>query len=315
MNKSQLGIAMYTKNNIVQDSGFIYSAWSGLQTIKQEYGIRAMIADIQNAKEAGEQLDAITGDGYKLVWILGSTSAETIIKEAEKYPDITFACIDIPKDIQLPKNVLGIEFREQEGAFLAGYLAAKVILETGSAQKHIGFVGGEKIPHIRKFEYGYKAGAWFADTEIKVDTAYTDSFVSEKAGKRAANTVIDNGCNILFHAAGASGRGVIQAANDRGQKVLGADIDQGFIAPETVVSSVLKNVGKIIYQISAHFIQDDIIEMGTRSFGISDGGINISPITNVNHRKDLQEDVERISGAIVNGTIHPPATAKELRKF
>ena len=153
---------------------------------------------------------------------------------AARNPGTKFLLIDSPvldgagKPTTLP-NVRALVFRENEGSFLAGALAAKVT-RTGK----LGFVGGMQLPLIKKFEAGFRAGIKAVNPEMasKVLVAYTGTFDDEKKGVEVGQDLYGRGCDIVFHAAGLDGLGVIKAAQQAGKLVIGVDSDQSTSRPE-----------------------------------------------------------------------------------
>ena len=171
---------------------------------------------------------------------------EDALKEvAPQFPNVKFAIVDgaAPDGAS---NCASLKFREEQGTYLAGFLAASM-----SKTKKIGFVGGEEIPLIKKFEAGYRAGAKTAgyDPDKQVIRAYTNNWDDVSKGRNNADLEFANGADIIFAAAGKAGLGVIQSAKEKGGGLhaIGVDQDQDGIAEGRVLTSVVKHVDTAVY--------------------------------------------------------------------
>ncbi len=160
---------------------------------------------------------------------------------APEYPDVRFIWIDNATDEPV-SNVLNITYAQNEGSFLAGYVAAKMS-QTGV----IGAMGGEDQATINDFIVGYKQGALYANPEIQVEVIYSNSYDDPAIGKECALTLHEKGADVIFQIASKCGDGVFEAAEQGGFYAIGVDSDQKYIAPETIICSMRKNVGDSIY--------------------------------------------------------------------
>ncbi|HZF56781.1 MAG TPA: BMP family ABC transporter substrate-binding protein [Polyangiaceae bacterium] len=236
---------------------------------------------------------------------------------AKKHAGTRFLLIDSPlldannKPYTLP-NVQTVVFREQEGSFLAGALAA-LATKTGK----VGFVGGMELPLIKKFEAGYMAGVKAVNAQA-VDQAkrvYTGTFDNSSAGKRAGLDLYNQGVDVVFHAAGADGLGVIQAAKEQNKFAIGVDSDQGHLAPQNVLTSMVKQVDYAIYM-AVKAVAENTFQAGDRVLGLKEGGVGLAPVTvDFPNKAAALEKVEKLRQAIVDGKIKVPATLEELQSF
>jgi basic membrane protein A len=236
---------------------------------------------------------------------------------AKKHAGTRFLLIDSPlldannKPYTLP-NVQTVVFREQEGSFLAGALAA-LATKTGK----VGFVGGMELPLIKKFEAGYMAGVKAVNAQA-VDQAkrvYTGTFDNSSAGKRAGLDLYNQGVDVVFHAAGADGLGVIQAAKEQNKFAIGVDSDQGHLAPQNVLTSMVKQVDYAIYM-AVKAVAENTFQAGDRVLGLKEGGVGLAPVTvDFPNKAAALEKVEKLRKAIVDGKIKVPATLEELQSF
>lgn len=256
-----------------------------------------------------EKVDLAVGVGFMIENALEAS--------AKKNPGTRFLLIDSPlldaqsKPYTLP-NVQTVVFREHEGSFLAGALAG---LATKSGK--VGFVGGMQIPLIRKFEVGYVAGLKMVNAKVadEAKRVYTGSFDNSSAGKRAALDLYNQGVDIVFHAAGADGLGVIQAAKEQDKLAIGVDSDQAHLAPKNVLTSMVKQVDYAIYN-SVKTIVEKKFQVGDGALGLKEGGVGLTPVAvDFPGKEAALARVEKLRKAVVEGKIQVPATLEELQSF
>jgi basic membrane protein A and related proteins len=257
-----------------------------------------------------EKVDLAVGVGFMIENALEAS--------AKKHPTTRFLLIDSPlldaqnKPYTLP-NVRTVVFREHEGSFLAGALAGLTLKEGGKA----GFVGGMEIPLIKKFEAGYVAGLKTVNAQAAAAAkrVYTGSFDNSSAGKRVALDLYHQGVQVVFHAAGADGLGVIQAAKEQNKFAIGVDSDQAHLAPQNVLTSMVKQVDLAIYD-TVKALSAGQFESGDRALGLKEGGVGLSPVRVDFPGKDAAlAKVEKLRKAVIDGSIKVPATLEELATF
>ena len=219
---------------------------------------------------------------------------------AKDYPNIKFAMIDNSTNQSNIKNLL---FKENEGSFLMGALAA-MMSNTGT----IGFVGGIDIPLINKFKSGYEQGAKYINPNIKVLSSFiggTTAFNDPLKAKEMGTLQIKQGADVLYHAAGGSGLGVLEAAKDNNIYAIGVDSDQDDFLKGTVLTSMLKNVDIAVYT-TIESILNNQFEGGDFYYGIGENGISTTDFRNskdiiglekLNNLHTIQEKI--MSGEIV----------------
>ncbi|MCK6587421.1 MAG: BMP family ABC transporter substrate-binding protein [Polyangiaceae bacterium] len=236
---------------------------------------------------------------------------------AKKHTGTRFLLIDSPlldaqnKPYTLP-NVQTVVFREHEGSFLAGALAG-----LASSSGKVGFVGGMELPIIKKFEAGFIAGLKTVNAQAadQAKRVYTGSFDNSSAGKRAGLDLYNQGVDIVFHAAGADGLGVIQAAKEQNKLAIGVDSDQAHLAPQNVLTSMVKQVDYAIYT-AVKSVADNTFKAGDRVLGLKENGVGLAPVKiDFPNKQAALDKVEKLRTAIVEGKIKVPATLEELQSF
>ncbi len=251
------------------DKSFNDSAYRGL--LRSQSGLDAYVKVLQSKSAADYQpnLTVLSEARFNMIYAIGFLMSDDLGQVAQQFPQQQYAIIDavVPNP-----NVVSVTFKEEDGSFLAGAIAAMV-----SKTHHIAFIGGEDIPLIRKFEAGYIAGAREIDPNAKVDVKYAGSFDDVPAGKELANLLFSDGADIIYTAAGKVGLGAIDAARTRpsGYYIIGVDNDQDALAPGKILTSMVKHVDVAVYKI-AKGIQDRKPLHGHVVLGLKDGGISLT---------------------------------------
>lgn len=235
------------------DHAFNDSAKAGCDALVDTWKIGLDIIECHGT----EYTDGIrqAADTAELVILLGSDFSDIEIL-ASSYPDVKFIWVDALGNTSA-ENVMNIVFAQNEGAFLAGFLAAKMS-ETGvvGVVGAVGAVGGMDTVTIQDFLSGYRQGALYADGTVRVETAYADSYIDATLGQAAAEALYEKGADVIFQIAGGAGEGVFTAAEELGFYAIGVDTNQKHLAPEHIICSVEKQVGHAIYEAVSSYIED-----------------------------------------------------------
>jgi basic membrane protein A len=225
------------------------------------------------AEDREAALRLFAARNFDLVIGVGFIFSADINEVARDFPAVRFACVDYapPPDGAIPGNLVGLGFREEEGSFLVGAVAA---LE--SRTRAVGFVGGMDIPLIRRFEAGYRAGVLAACPDCRIHSAYAgttpDAFRDPARGKAIAVSQISAGADVLYHASGLTGHGVFEAARDLGAKAIGVDSDQYDEMPGIVITSMVKRVDVAVHD-TIVAVGEGRFTSGLTSFGVAENGV------------------------------------------
>lgn len=291
------------------DKSFNDSAYAGLERAQKELGVEGKTIDSRDAKDYEQNLTAMAEQGFDLVVAVGLTQGTALTAVAPKFPEVKFAIVDSVVD---QPNISSLVFHEEEGSFLAGYTAGLM-----TKSNKVGFVGGMKIDLIEKFEAGFAAGAKTANPSVEVLPAkYTSSWDDVGLGKAAAQTLFDQGADIVYHASGRCGLGVIDAARESGKYAIGVDSDQDGVAPGSVLTSMIKRVDNAVYM-TIKDVKEGKFTKGTKAFNLAEGGVGLSPFT---HTKDKVGEanlkkIDEISKKVAAGEIKVPINRAELAGF
>jgi basic membrane protein A and related proteins len=277
------------------DESFNDSAFKGLEKARDELGI---IFDYKEAPDGNyeEKITELVEEKYDLVIGLGFSVKEALESVAKQYPDQQFLLIDEQSELE---NIVSLTFKEQEGSFLVGMVAA-MASKTGK----IGFLGGTDTPLIHHFEMGYLDGAKHYNPDIEVVSEYAGSFDDSEAGAAIASDFIDNGVDFIYHAAGFSGFGMIKKAEEKGIFAAGVDSDQFYISEKTVVTSMLKNVDLAVFQIAQTLLEDGSISEKSYLLGITEDGVGLAPIRNIKLTAEQEAAIKKAQEDIVSGKIN-----------
>ena len=305
-------VALITSAGGLEDESFNQSAWEGLQRTSGTYGCGEIYLETRSGTVFSDNLDKAISEGADLCWGIGYSCAEDMLKAANDHPDISFGVIDNYFD-NTPDNLTGIMFRAQESSFLVGYIAGRVT-ESG----RVGFVGGVPGEIMDQFQYGYQAGAAYAakesGKEVLVKAVYADTYSDAAAGRELASELYDEGCDIVFQAAGQTGIGVIDEAKERGKYVIGVDKDQSYLAPFSVLTSALKYVSVALYTTSGDFLSGKDIGGQTISLGLAEGAVGVSSQHSL-YSDEIYETMLTLKDDIVNGKLVPPANEDDYETF
>jgi basic membrane protein A len=285
------------------DRSFNQSASAGVERFKKETGIPVREFEILNASQREQAMRQFARRGATIIVAVGFTQASAVETVAKEYPDVKFAVIDGLVDLP---NVESINFREQESSYLCG-VAAAMASKTGK----VGFVGGMDIPLIRKFAVGYKAGVASVDPKIEVIENMTGTtpaaWTNPSAGAELAKSQFGRGADVVFHAAGATGVGVMQAAADAGLLSIGCDSNQDYLHPGSVLTSAVKRVDVAVYTVFME-VKNGTWKPGTKDLGLAEDGVGFT-LDEFNRKlitPEMEKKLDQVRADIIAGKITVP---------
>jgi basic membrane protein A len=255
------------------DKSFNDAAYAGLLRAQQELGVPFSTLETGEGADREAQMRQLAAGGSQLVIGVGFLFSDDIYGLAQEFPNVKFACVDytVKEGQALPPNLTALEFKEQEGSFLVGALAA-LLTKTGK----VGFVGGMEIPLIKKFETGYRAGVKAANPKAEVLVKYAGAtgaaFKDPTKGKELGLAEYNQGADIIFHASGSTGLGVFEAAREQGKLAIGVDSDQYAEAPGFLLTSMVKHVETSVFD-SIQQLKEGRWKGGIREFGLKEDGV------------------------------------------
>ena len=281
------------------DKSFNEGVYNGMERFKAETGIQYREFEITNPAQR-EQAARRLAQRSDVVLLVGFAQASALQVVADEYPNVKFAIIDSVVD---KPNVQSIVFKEHEGSFLVGILAAN-----HSASGTVGFVGGMDIPLIRKFACGYEQGVKYVNPNAQVysNMAGTtpEAWANPGKGSELARSQMDRGADVIYAAAGATGLGVLQAAADAGKLSIGVDSNQNHLHPGSVLTSMLKRVDLAAYNAMTAAL-DGTWQPGLQNLGIKEGGVGwaLDEHNAILINADDHRAIQAASDAILDGSL------------
>jgi basic membrane protein A and related proteins len=298
---------MVTDTGGIGDKSFNDAAWAGFTKAAKEVGLAGDPPMVQSAK-ADDYIPNLTTVSSKcdLTIGVGFMMQDAIKQVATKNPNKKFATIDTVVDLP---NVRSQLFAENEGSFLVGVAAGMT-----TKSNVVGFVGGMEGDLIKKFEVGFIAGVKSVNPAAKVLVNYTGSFSDAALGKQAAMTQFEAKADVIFHASGGCGIGVIGAADEKGFWAIGVDSDQAAVSTKNkVLCSMIKRVDVACYN-SIMDVENGKFTGGTKVFDLKVDGVGVSD-NGKNLTADVTAKIDAYKAAIVSGKIKAPATQADLDAF
>jgi basic membrane protein A len=323
---SSLQVGMVYATGGLGDGSFNDQAQQGLRDAETEYGVDSQ--DIQpdsvsDFESAQQQFAESTDPDYDLVCCIGFLQEESLSNTAENYPDQRFMLVDQVVD---SGNVANYTFDEHEGSFLVGQLAGLLTTRefragagsTDPESATVGFVGGVESGLIGKFEAGFTAGVGYADDDVEVVTNYVGAFDDPAGGREAALSMYNDGADVVYHAAGNTGTGVFQAAQDQGRFALGVDRDQSVTEEsyrDVILASMVKRVDTAVFEAIGSVDAGEFAGGSEVSLGLEDEGINVAYGQQLGSDIDaeVKDAVAEARRDIIDGNVSVPTDPDDAR--
>jgi basic membrane protein A and related proteins len=284
---------------------FNNAAYLGLARAAHDLSIRGRVLTPSPREGHVPSLSLLARQKYDLVIGTGIYMTDAVDAAAVKFPETTFALLDVPHDAlkHRPENVQGIVFSEAEAGYLAGYLAARVV-ELHSGEPVISSIGGRRAPAVEHYIAGYEAGARRASPRVTTLNSYTDDFMDPAKGRSAALSQIANGSRVVFQVAGGCGLGALEAAKEQGIWGIGVDVDQSYLGPH-VLTSAVKRLDAAVFETSRELLRGTLRTGGTSFFSLRNSGVGLGEIS-PEVRSLVLTELERITSQIIGGEIAMP---------
>ena len=280
------------------DRSFNDSAYAGLKEAQRLYDIRYEMVNRTTEEADLEALRGLIRQGYDLIIGIGFENAGYIQTLSQEYPDRIFASVDVVVE---GENVTSFVYREQEGDFLMGVLAA-MLTHSGK----IGFVGGMDIDVIRRIESGFRQGVAYQDDQVEVISDMAGTFSDPEIGKSLALGQYAAGVDLIYNAAGRTGLGIIEAAQETRKLTLGTSGDQRYLAPGYVVGNRPKRVDVAVLTLIDELIHDQYMP-GVRSLGLKEDGLSLGPFDENLVSQVMLQRLEDLKSKILSGEIEVQA--------
>ena len=329
------------------DNSFNDSAYNGLVRIAKEYkgwiegdpskvdfGNKVMLkyAEPKGGGQDRETLmRALAEEGFNPIYGIGFAFSDSIAKVAADFPKTQFVGIDVfLPDLTEASNVTCVGFKEHEGSFLVGAIAA---LKSGGSK--VGFLGGVDIGLIHRFDNGFQAGAMYASPAHRAPGMVLSQYISKEfsgfndpaGGYNVAMNLFKQGCSIVYHAAGGSGDGLFKAAMEAGKLGIGVDADQALVYDSSsdpavkewakvVLTSMFKRVDTGVFSTSKTFIDTKKLPGGYITLGLAEDGVGYA-VNDLNKANlaDVQAKLDELSAKIISGEIKVPDENVDMKEW
>lgn len=293
-------------NDAIGDRGFVDMAYEGIRKAAEDFKIEYKIFECHADPSIYKDTLTTAASKYDVIFVVPGYFFDKELEEVtKKYPKKTFIYVDGATTLT---NVKSAVFMQNEGAFLAGALAALLTQETSvakiNADKKVGFVGGADMPVIRDYQTGFEQGVKYTDPTVEVLARYAGDHYDPAKGKETAYITSQNGADVIFQAAGPTGLGVLEAAKEHGFYAIGVDTDQGYLQPDCIVSSMLKRVDTAIYSMVESISKGEALQE-KYVFNVANGGIGLAKNEYYTKivPKAIQDKVDEIEKKVVSGEI------------
>ncbi|WP_240628578.1 BMP family ABC transporter substrate-binding protein [Bacillus salacetis] len=293
-NEKEYKIGVLLSDTGLGDESFNDSAFRGLEKARDELGI---LFDYREAPDGDfeSQLEELSKQDNDLVIGLGFSVQEALEKTAQNHPEQQYLLIDGVSELE---NVTSITFKEHEGSFLVGMVAAMT-----SKNQKLGIIGGADVPVIHRFEKGFEQGAKYINPDISISKEYANNFGDAALGKKIAENQIKDGVDFIYPAAGFTGVGAIQAAQEKHIFTAGVDSDQYFVAEKAVVTSMMKNIDVAVFNMAEKLVKDGSIGTEVYELGLAEDGVGLAAIRNFTLSNEQKSAIESAKEKLTSGKI------------
>ena len=289
----------------VNDKSFNQTTWEGLQALAAENSaFEVNYLESKAEADYATNIETFVDEDYDLIICVGYMLANACREAAENYPDQKFAIIDDNSNEDLP-NVACLMFSQQQASYLVGIVAGMM-----TKSNVVGYVQGMYSDTMNLFDIGYIAGVKSVNPDAEVLQYNANTFADPTIGSAAATDMITKGADVIYHAAGGTGSGVIEACATNKVWAIGVDTDQSPLAPDYVVTSAMKRVDTAAQDISLAVL-NDTFQAGTHVYDLANGGVDIAP-TRTLLSDEIIAAVEAAKAEIIAGNIVVPSSVEEL---
>jgi basic membrane protein A and related proteins len=296
------------------DQGFNDSAYAGFKRAEKDLDVKGDFLESTAPTDYADNLTQLAENGFDPVIAVGFLMTEDLTQVSKQFPDTQFAIVDSVVDTP---NTMDLVFREQEGSYLAGIVAGLMTQEkteyTNPDDKVVGFLGGQEGPLIGKFQAGYEAGVESVCPDCKVLVKYAgatpDAFNDPAKGKEISLQQINQGADVIYHAAGNTGAGLFDAAKQEKIFAIGVDLDQAKLFPDDpILTSVVKRVDNAVYQTIESVSKGEKPKGTTVDRGLKEKGISLAPFGRFGSvvPQKVKDEVDKAKKGIISGDIKVP---------
>lgn len=304
-------VAMVTDIGGLGDKSFNDAAYDGLKMLQKELGAEIKVVESKKMEDYVPNLKSLADQKYDMIWAIGFLMADATKEVAAMYPEQKFGIID--SEVTSP-NVVSVTFKEEEGSFLIGVIAG-----ADSKKSKVGFVGGMEFPLIKKFEAGFKAGVLAVKPKATVYSAYTGAFDNPTKGKEMAAAQFAYGADIIYHASGACGLGVIAAAKEKGKGYWAMGVDkcqhaEGVVGgKDSVLACMVKRIDIGVFSATKNAYNGKFAGGSVVQMGLKDDGVGVCASAKKTASSKALSLVEKYKKEIISGKLVVPIDPKAVK--
>ena len=306
--------AMVTDVGGLGDQSFNDSANAGLERAAEEFGVETEVLESGSPADYQNNLTQLADNGFTPVYAIGFLMTDALTEIAPQYPDVNFGIVD---SVVEADNVASLTFREEEGSYLVGVVAGLMTQEeteyTNPDNQVVGFLGGQESDLIAKFQAGYEAGVESVCPDCEVIVQYAgstpDAFNDPARGNEISLQQINQGADIIYHASGATGAGLFEAASAENIFAIGVDSDQAELNPDApILTSMVKRVDNAVFQTTEAARNGEFPGGEVQTFGLEDNGVALAPYGRFDDQvpQEVKDQVDEARQGIIDGEIEVP---------
>jgi basic membrane protein A and related proteins len=306
--------AMVTDVGGLGDKSFNDLSWAGLEKAKADFKIETRVLESKQIADYESNLTQLASAGYSPIFAVGFLMTDAVSKEASTTPGTNWGGIDIFFN-NPPKNVVGLNFKEQEAGYLAGIVAGLATKDTFDPRLNkdqvVGFVGGMEIPPVQRYQAGFVAGVKAANPNASVISLYAGKFDDQAKGKELGINLISKKCDVVFAAAGQTGLGTLKACQENKALFIGVDADQFLTVPgsgDVMLTSAVKKIDNAVYAVVKQSVDGAFPGGQNLAFGIKEDGVGLAPYHDFDSKlpQTIKDAVTKAISDIKAGTITVP---------
>jgi len=290
---------------------YYYSkVWEGLEKAEKELGVGIGYLKAKDEKDYAAKLSEMKKQKAGLIMVFGSTGAPAVLEAAKANPKIKYVILDARVEDSIPANVLVISYKNEEASFLAGYLAGRM-----TKSYVIGFICSQDDETAQRYYYGYKAGLRTANASCELMKGIAATYTNTGRVELLAEQMLKSKADVIFHTTGVAGKGMIKAVEKAGKYAIGQDVDQNYLAPGNVITSVLKNNDLIVYENVEKYKEGGLITGKKELLGLAENAVGLSQTAKELIPEGIYASLLKYEEDINSGKITVPANEQDYYNY
>lgn len=266
-------IGLVTGEGGIEDP-YYQKAWKGLQKAEQDFKLEITYVKAKTDKDYPSKLAELNSQKADVIITIGSQAVPAVLEAAKKTPKIKYICLDSSLESPIPSNVLGVSYKIEEGAFLAGYLAGKT-----TKSRVVGYLSGDNKEESQRYYYGFKTGLRLSNSGCELMKGIAGTFTNKKRVEKMVERMLEFKTDVIFHNVGSVGKNVIKEMDKASKYSIGVDVDQKELAPQSVITSVVKNNDEVLYEILKKLDEKSLIFGKNLVYGLEENAVSLAEST------------------------------------